>query len=66
MRTIEYHLSTGSIIRARPRKTVSLPAGPWARAYGLDRDPGSDTIPLLGPGPGFDRAYAMTTDLFVD
>jgi hypothetical protein len=54
-----------AIIRARPRETVSLPAGPWARAYGLDRDPGSDTgtIPLLGPGPGFDRAYAMTTDL---
>lgn len=37
----------------------------WARAYGLDRDPGThtDTIPLLGPGPGFDAGYAMTTDL---
>jgi hypothetical protein len=30
---------------------------PWARAYGLDRDPVSRT------GPGFDRAYATTTDL---
>lgn len=29
------------------------------------RPPGSDTatIPLLGPGPGFNRAYAMITDL---
>ena len=57
--------ATSSIIRARPRETVGLPVGPWARAYGLDRDPGSDnaTIPLLGPGPGFNRAYAMTTNL---
>ena len=54
-----------AIIRAEPRDTVSLPVEPWARAYGLDRDPGDDTatIPLLGPGPGFNRAYAMTTDL---
>jgi hypothetical protein len=55
-----------AIIRAEPRETVSLPVEPWARAYGLDRDPGSDTaaaFPLLGPGPGFSRAYAMTTDL---
>jgi hypothetical protein len=57
--------AAAAIIRAEPRETVSLPVGPWARAYGLDRDPGSDTaaIPLLGPGPGFSRAYAMTTDL---
>jgi hypothetical protein len=50
-RAAEYHPATGSIIRAEPRDSVSLPAGPWARAYGLDRDPGSDTIPLLGPVP---------------
>jgi hypothetical protein len=52
------------LARDEPRKTISLPVEPWARAYGLDHD-GSDTgrIPLLGPGPGFDRAYAMTTDL---
>jgi hypothetical protein len=56
--------AAAAIIRAEPRETVSLPVEPWARAYGLDRD-GSDTatIPLLGPGPGFNRAYAMTTDL---
>jgi len=42
---------------------VSLPVAPWARASGLDRDPGRDagTVPLLGPG--FDCGYAMTTDL---
>ena len=53
------------IIRAAPRETVSLPAAPWARAYGLDRDPGRNTgtVPLPGPGPGFDRGCAMTTDL---
>ena len=57
--------AAAAIIRARPRKTVHLPVAPWARAYGLDRDPSSDTgtIPLLGPGPGFNRAYAMSTDL---
>jgi hypothetical protein len=49
--------AAAAIIRARPRETVHLPVAPWARAYGLDRDPGSDpgTIPLLGPGPGFNR-----------
>lgn len=53
------------IIRATPRETVSLPVAPWARAYGLDRDPSSHTgtVPLLGPGPSFDCGYAMTTDL---
>jgi len=53
------------IICAAPRETVSLPVAPWARAYGLDRDPSSHTgtVPLLGPGTGFDRGYAMTTDL---
>jgi hypothetical protein len=57
--------AAAAIIRATPRETAVLPVAPWARAYGLDRDPGDDTatIPLLGPGPGFDRAYAMTTDL---
>jgi hypothetical protein len=57
--------TAAAILRAKPRETVGLPVEPWARAYGLDRDPSSDpgTIPLLGPGPGFNRAYAMTTDL---
>jgi hypothetical protein len=37
----------------------------WARAYGLIRDPGSGphTVCLIGPGPGFDPGYAMTTSL---
>ena len=54
-----------AIIRDEPRETVTLPVVPWARAYGLDRVPGTHTgtIPLLGPGPGFDAGYAMTTDL---
>jgi hypothetical protein len=42
-----------------------LPARPWASAYGLIRDPasGPQTICLIGPGPGFDPGYAMTTSL---
>jgi hypothetical protein len=37
----------------------------WARAYGLIRDPGTEPqmISLIGPGPGFDSRYAMTTNL---
>jgi hypothetical protein len=48
-----------AILRDPPSETASLPVAPWARTYGLDRDPGGDTatIPLLGPGPGFNRAY---------
>jgi hypothetical protein len=42
-----------------------LPVMAWARAYGLTRDPGSDphAVCLIGPGPGLDPGYAMTTDL---
>ena len=42
-----------------------LPVMAWARAYGLIRDPGSDphAVSLIGPGPGFDPGYAMTTSL---
>jgi len=37
----------------------------WARAYGLIPGPGPSphSVPLIGPGPGFDPGYAMTTDL---
>jgi hypothetical protein len=52
-----------NILRDHPREPARLPVADWARAYGLGHDPGSGTIPLLGPGPGFDRGYAMTTDL---
>ena len=48
-----------------PRPPQPLPVMDWARAYGLIRDPGSGphTISLIGPGPGFDPRYAMTTSL---
>jgi len=53
------------LLRAAPRPAQPLPVQPWARAYDLIRDPGSgpDVISLIGPGPGFDPGYAMTTDL---
>ena len=52
------------LLRAAPRPALLLPVAPWACAYGLIRDPGSQpqTISLIGPGPGFDPGYAMTTD----
>jgi hypothetical protein len=42
-----------------------MPVMDWARAYGLIRDPGSGphAVSLIGPGPGFDPGYAMTTSL---
>jgi hypothetical protein len=42
-----------------------LPVTDWARAYGLIRDPGSEPemVSLIGPGPGSDPRYAMTTSL---
>jgi hypothetical protein len=63
-RTSEYHPSTSWLLRAAPRPALLLPARPWALAYGLIRDPasGPQTISLIGPGPGFDPGYAMTTD----
>ena len=48
-------------IRRRPRRTTRLSVPAWARACGLDQDPGSASG--SGPGRGLDRAYAMTTDL---
>ena len=47
---------------AGPRPTVLLDVAMWAHAYGLNREVPS-AVPLLGPGPDFDRNYAMTTDL---
>ena len=48
-----------------PRSALLLPVQPWARAYGLIREPAGQpqTISLIGPGPGFDPGYALTTDL---
>jgi hypothetical protein len=53
-----------ALIVERPRETHRLPVGLWARFYGLD-DNREDrhSISLIGPGPNFDRRYAMTTDL---
>ena len=53
------------LLRAVPRPPQPLPVMAWARAYGLIRDPGSDphAVCLIGPGPGFDPGYAMTTGL---
>jgi hypothetical protein len=48
-----------------PRPAQPLPVVPWARAYGLIPSPGSGphAVPLIGPGPGFNPDYALTTDL---
>ena len=48
-----------------PRLARPLPVTAWAYACGLDREPGADprTIALIGPGPGFDPACALGTDL---
>jgi hypothetical protein len=54
-----------TIIAERPRETHVLPVESWARAYGLDEPEDTHRISLIGPGPDFDRAYAMTSDLTV-
>lgn len=53
------------LLHAAPRPPQPMPVLPWARAYGLTPDPGSGprSVALIGPGPGFDPEYAMTTDL---
>ena len=53
------------LLRRVPRPAQPLPVMAWARAYGLIPGPGSSphAVPLIGPGPGFDPGYAMTTDL---
>jgi hypothetical protein len=57
--------AAGQLLREVPRPDRLLPVAVWAGAYGLDREPGASphTIALIGPGPGFDPAYAMSTDL---
>jgi hypothetical protein len=50
------------LLTARPRDPVALDVMTWAHAYGLDRLHQS-SAPLVGIGPDFDPAYAMTTDL---
>ena len=60
-----YDVDAAILLRAVPRSPQPLPVMAWARAYGLIRDPGSDphAVCLIGPGPGFDPGYAMTTSL---
>jgi hypothetical protein len=63
--TIEYHLSTSYLLVRVPRPAQPLPVMPWARASGLIPSRGSSphAVPLIGPGPGFNPDYALTTDL---
>lgn len=52
------------LLHRAPRPAQPMPAGPRARVYGIIpglHQPG--TIALIGPGPGFDPQYAMTTSL---
>jgi hypothetical protein len=51
------------LLRRASRLAQPLQVTLWAHAYGLIPGPGASqySIPLLGPGPGFDRDYAMTT-----
>lgn len=53
------------LLRRVPRPAQPLPVTPWAHAYGLIPAPGASphSVSLLGPGPGFDHDFAMTTDL---
>lgn len=51
------------IICECPRETHRLPVKMWARAYGLTTPAHATAMAMLGPGPDFDREYAMTTDL---
>jgi hypothetical protein len=56
--------AAAQLLRRAPRPAQRLPVTDWARAYGLIPTPGPRTsVSLLGHGPGFDREYAMTTDL---
>jgi hypothetical protein len=51
-------------IAEQPRDVRNLVVEAWARFYGLDdnRDD-RHSVSLIGPGPEFNRRYAMTTDL---
>jgi hypothetical protein len=55
-----------ALIAARPRGIQRIDVTTWATAYGLTRldDHDGRTVGLIGPASdGFDREYAMTTDL---
>lgn len=50
------------LIAESPRETKLVPVTPWAQFYGLDRSDGP-SFSLFTSHAGFDRDYAMTTDL---
>jgi hypothetical protein len=52
-----------ALIAEKPRPTHLLPVDAWARFYGLAEPEDKSSIPLISPGAGFDRDYALTTDL---
>ena len=52
-----------ALLAEKPRAPQPLPVMPWVRQYGLDLLDHPETAPILGVGPGFNREYAMTTDL---
>lgn len=51
-----------ALIAETPREAKPLPVTPWAQFYGLDR-PDGPSFSLFTPHAGFDRDYAMATDL---
>lgn len=53
-----------ALIAERPRDRVQIDVADWTRFYGLDAI-GTDRVSILGPGPEFNPAYALTTDLQV-
>lgn len=57
-----------ALITATPRPARRIDVTAWAKAYGLTRldDPPSQTIGLISPASdGFDRDYAMSTNLTI-
>ena len=52
-----------ALVAEHPREPQPLPVMPWVRQYGLDLLDHPETAPILGVGPGFNRDYAMTTEL---
>lgn len=51
------------LLAEQPREPVKLPVAPWARFYSLETPKDASSVPLFAPGSGFNRDYAMTTDL---
>lgn len=51
-----------ALIAESPRETKLLPVAQWAQFYGLD-SPYGPGVSLFTPHAGFDRDYAMTTDV---